>query len=70
MTLRQPTAGHGSNAGIGEEVTVTAESETDHPVVFGIPADVTDEELRELAKVIVAAPDQQAADHRETETGR
>ena len=36
----------------------------DHPVVFGIQADTTDEELDELAEVVVEALDQQAADHR------
>ena len=63
MTLRQPTERHGGNAGIDKEVTMTGEGETDRPVVFGVQANTTDEELEELAEVVVAALDQQAADH-------
>jgi hypothetical protein len=66
MTLRQPTFGHGGNAGNDEEVTaMVPEKVSNHrqPVVFDVLADATDEELDELAIVVVAELDAQAAEH-------
>ena len=36
---------------------------TRQPIVFDIPADATDTELDELAKIVVAELDRQAAEH-------
>jgi hypothetical protein len=66
MTLRQPAFGHGGNAGIDEEVTMVKPNKVMNarqPVVFEVLANATDEELDELAIVVVAELDAQAAEH-------
>jgi hypothetical protein len=65
MTLRQPTFGHGGNARF-DEVTMAKPNKVINdrqPVVFDVLADATDEELDELAMVVVAKLDEQAAEH-------
>jgi len=66
MTLRQPTFGHGGNARFDEEVTMVMPNKVSNPrqpVVFDVLANATDEELDELAIVVVAELDAQAAEH-------
>jgi hypothetical protein len=62
VTLRQPTERRGGNARIDEEGPRMQANEPE-PVVFGVAANATDDELHELAEVLVAALDQRAADH-------
>jgi hypothetical protein len=66
MTFRQPTERHGGNARNDEEVTMVMPSKVSNPcqpVVFEVLANATDEELDELAIVVVAELDAQAAEH-------
>ena len=66
MTLRQPTFGHRGNAGFDEEVTVVMPnnvSNSRQPIVFNVLANAADEQLDELAKIVVAELDRQAAEH-------
>ena len=65
MTLRQPTFGHRGNAGFDEEVTVVMPnnvSNSRQPIVFNVLANATDDDLDELAIIVVAELDRQAAE--------